>query len=89
MENSFGDALDNLTPYYTKNHLRPNPDKTQLCAFHLRNREANRQLRVAWHGKNLQHVRNPIYLGVSLDRSLTYKENSLKTYAKVESRNNT
>jgi len=87
-ENSIGDALNNLIPYYTKNHLRPNSDKTQLCAFHLRNREANRQLHVAWYGKNLQHVRNLIYLGVSLDRSLTYKEHSLKTSAKVESRNN-
>jgi len=36
-ENSFGDALDNLIPYYTKNKLRPNPDKAQLCAFLLRN----------------------------------------------------
>ena len=87
-ENSLRDALDNLIPYYTKKHLRPNPEKTQLCDFHLRYREANRQLRVAWYGKNLQHVRNPIYLGVSLDRSLTCKEHSLKINAKVESRNN-
>jgi len=35
-------ALENHIPYYTINHLGPNPDKTQLCAFHLRNREASR-----------------------------------------------
>ena len=63
--------------------------KINALLNHLRNREANRQLRVAWYGKHFQHVRNPIYLGVSLDRSLTCKEHSLKTNGKVESRNNT
>ena len=32
------EALQNLDEYYEKNHLRANPDKTQTCAFHLKNR---------------------------------------------------
>ena len=31
------EALHNLGEYYEMNHLRANPDKTQTCAFHLKN----------------------------------------------------
>ena len=31
------------------NSLRVNPDKTHAIAFHLRNREANRSLKVSWN----------------------------------------
>ena len=33
-------ALTAIGDYYIRNQLRANPDKTQTCAFHLRNREA-------------------------------------------------
>ena len=42
VETTIGDALDDeLTQYYRSNSLRANPDKTQVTAFHLRNKEAN------------------------------------------------
>ena len=41
VEKRLTNFLDQLTPYYEENHLRANPSKTQVCAFHLRNREAN------------------------------------------------
>ena len=41
-------ALDSIGDYYDENHLRANPDKTQTCVFHLRNRKANRQLNISW-----------------------------------------
>ena len=31
------EALQNLGEYYERNHLRAYPDKTQTCAFHLKN----------------------------------------------------
>lgn len=31
-------ALEELNIYYEENHLRPNPSKTQVCAYHLKNR---------------------------------------------------
>ena len=34
------EALDNLTTYYKINSLRANPGKTQVTAFHIRNKEA-------------------------------------------------
>ena len=87
VEVSLTNALDLLIPYYATNHLRANPDKTQISAFHLKNREANHQLRISWYGKRLQHITKPIYLGVTLDRSLTFKDHITKTKAKVASRN--
>lgn len=81
-------ALTNLTPYYEMNHLRANPTKTQVCAFHLKNQEVNRQLNIKWSGSKLEYCPNPVYLGVTLDRSLTYKRHIEKTIGKVNTRNN-
>ena len=55
VEERLSRALDELTPYYEANHLRANPSKTQVCAFHLRNRESKRQLKVNWSGSPLEH----------------------------------
>ncbi|KAI4786840.1 hypothetical protein KUCAC02_036858, partial [Chaenocephalus aceratus] len=76
------------TPYYEENHLRANPSKTQVCAFHLRNREAKRQLKVSWSGTSLEHCEHPVYLGVTLDRCLSFKTHTEKTKCKVRARNN-
>ena len=40
IEASLTSALSTMTTYYDTNQLRANPSKTQVCAFHLRNREA-------------------------------------------------
>ncbi|KAJ4918422.1 hypothetical protein JOQ06_004167 [Pogonophryne albipinna] len=72
----------------TENHLRANPSKTQVCAFHLRNREAKRQLKVSWSGTSLEHCEHPVYLGVTLDRCLSFKTHTEKTKCKVSARNN-
>ena len=88
VEDRLSMALDELTPYYEANHLRANPSKTQVCAFHLRNREAKRQLQVTWSGTALEHCEHPVYLGVTLDRTLSFKTHIEKTKSKVCSRNN-
>ena len=43
------------------------------AAFHLHNREAKRELKVCNIGKTLPFCPVPTYLGVKLDRSLTYR----------------
>ena len=67
VEERFSNTLDELTPYYEENHLRANPSKTQVCAFHLRNREVKRQWNVTWSGTVLENCELPVYLGVTLD----------------------
>ena len=59
-----------------------------MCAFHLRNYEASRQLKVSWSGTPLENCEHPVYLGVTLDRCLSFKTHIEKTKAKVCSRNN-
>ena len=62
VEERLSNALDDLTPYYKENHLRANQSKTQVCAFHLRNRKAKRQLYVSWFGTALETCQRPVYL---------------------------
>ena len=87
VEKTLGDALAGLTPYYAANHLMANPEKTQISTFHLKNRDAQRELNVVWHGKLLTNSHKPVYLGVTLDRCLTYKDHIAKTKAKTGARN--
>ena len=63
-----------------------NPSKTQVSMFHLNNREANKELKIAWNGIDLQHVAEPVYLGVILDRALSFKRHIEKTKAKINTR---
>lgn len=70
---SVSDVLCGLIPFYASNYLRATPDKTQRCAFHIENREANHQLQIKWYGKRLQHTTKQVQIGVTVDRSLTFK----------------
>ena len=87
-ESTLSAALDRIGDYYEKNHLRANPDKTQTCVFHLWKRKTNRQLNISWCGKKLEHISSPIYLGVTLDRTLSYSTHITKVKAKTAARNN-
>ena len=53
-----------ITPYHAK---------TVTAAFHLHNREAQPELKVYANGKLLPFCPVPTYLGVKLDRSLTFR----------------
>ena len=88
LETTLASGLNELGAYFNETHLRPNPAKTQLTAFHLKNHQADRKLNVTWNGTKLDHTHSPVYLGITLDRSLTYRNHCLKTRAKLSSRNN-
>ena len=81
------EALDNLTIYYTMNSLHVNPEKTQVTAFHLRNKEENRSLKVMWNETELENTAYLKYLGVTLGRLAT-KKHIQNTKMKVATRNN-
>ncbi|XP_063540310.1 uncharacterized protein LOC134749322 [Cydia strobilella] len=59
-----------------------------VTCFHLHNKLANYELNVHWQGKRLTHNFAPKYLGVTLDRSLTFKEHLTKLGRKLQTRNN-
>ncbi|CAG7729988.1 unnamed protein product, partial [Allacma fusca] len=88
VEDTLNQAIEELDKYYKANHLRPNPSKTETCLFHLQNCEAKRQLNIQWGNTALNHNDHPKYLGVTLDRSLTYKQHCEKTKMKVAARTN-
>ena len=74
METTIEESLSELTQYYISNNLHANPDKTQVTAFHLRNKEAKRMLKLKWNR--------------TLDLTLSYKQHLHNTKMKVVARNN-
>ena len=86
VEHTIEDALDELTLYYVSNSLRANPDRTQVTSFHLKNREAKRTLEVKWNNTDMGYTPQPKYLGVTLDRTLSYKQHIHNTKMKVATR---
>ncbi|KAL1445918.1 hypothetical protein WDU94_000020 [Cyamophila willieti] len=81
VENILTRSLETLSTYFSQNHLRPNPQKTQVCAFHLKNRDAKTELKITWQGQVLEHCVTPKYLGVKLDRTLSFKQHCHDTKA--------
>ena len=88
IEATLTSALETMTTYYKLNQLCANPSKTHVCAFHLWNREAKRELHVTWNGTGLKNTSTPVYLGVHLDRTLSHKTHTCNTKQKVNARNN-
>ena len=80
--------LDIIHEYLNKWHLILSEKKTVVCAFHLNNKLAGKELHVKIKDRVLIHDAHPAYLGVTLDRSLTYREHISKLGKKVNSRVN-
>ena len=60
--------------------------KTVTAAFHLNNREAKRELKVYNNGRLLPFCPTPTYLGVKLDRLLTFRHHLVVLHKKLSSR---
>ena len=73
---------------YRKNSLRVNYDKMQITAFHLRHRETKRSCKVSWNIVDLENTAQPKYLGVTFNRTLSYKQHIHNTMIKVATRTN-
>lgn len=80
--------LERLGDYFRRWRLRPNATKTEVTCFHLDNAQAKRKLNVHFENRTLNHNSHPKYLGVTLDRTLTFKEHLRNTAAKLKTRNN-
>jgi len=68
--------------------LKPSASKTTNSVFHLHNTSATRELSVYLDGHRLQHECHPTYLGVTLDRTLSYRVHLTKTAGKLKNLNN-
>jgi hypothetical protein len=88
MEETLTDDLNILGKYFHNWRLQPSLSKTEVACFHLNNRMANRELNVNFGNKLLHHNRYPKYLGVTLDRTLSFKQHLTKTASKLKTRNN-
>ena len=56
--------------------------KTVSAAFHLNNKDAKREMKVNFNNETLPFCSEPKFLGVTLDRALTYIANTLSHYAR-------
>ena len=68
--------------------LKPSAAKTISSVFHLHNTSATRELSVYLDGLRLRHECHPTYLGVTIDRTLSYREHLTMTAGKLKNRNN-
>ena len=87
-ENVLEPDLAILADYYRKWRLVPNPSKSESSLFHPCNRDAGRELSVNFDGLPVKAVINPKYLGVTLDRTLSFKTHLEKLGKKLNSRVN-
>ena len=80
-------ALLMLSFYYQNNWLKSNMEKTQSCLFYLRNHHATRKMNIIWNGTPISHDKYLVYLGVTINKTLSFKEHTRKLKAKIQSRN--
>ena len=80
--------LKTASQYFHNWPLRLNTSKTVYSIFHLANRLSKYELQVSVDGLKIPFEPSPTYLGVTLDRSLTYRKHLQKTAAKVNARCN-
>ena len=87
VEETLNQDIQSLSEYLSRWRLKLSTAKTTTTAFHLNNRDTHRQLDVLVNGAPLPNSNNPVYLGVTLDRSLTYKKHLENLQSKVNARN--
>ncbi|XP_076823231.1 uncharacterized protein LOC143469422 [Clavelina lepadiformis] len=73
MERHLSQDMQTLTAYLQKWKLQLSKAKTVSAVFHLNNKEAQREINITIDGETLPYRAEPTYLGVTLDRALTYR----------------
>jgi len=86
IETVLSDDLSKSNNYFKQWYLRLNTTKTTTSLFHLDNHRANQILKVNIDNKLLPHDPCPKYLGVTLDRTLTYRTHLCNVSKKLNAR---
>ena len=74
LEGTLTQEMATLSSHLQKWKLKLSTTKAVTAAFHLYNKEATRELKVAAEGRILPFSAEQTYLGVKLDRLLTYRQ---------------
>jgi len=78
--------LSTLHTYYYQNRIQLNIEKAVYALYHLNTRDVGRRLNISVDGKTMEFEPNQMYLGVKLDRTLTFKPHLTSVRQKVLSR---
>ena len=73
LEGTLSQDMSTLSAYLQTWRLKLSHTKTVTAAFHLNNREAKRELKVYNNGGLLPFCLTPTFLGLKLDRLLTFR----------------
>ena len=73
VEGALSTDMATLCEYIQTWKLKLSTTKTVSAVFHLNNKKAKRELKVNFNNETLPFCSEPKYLGVTLDRSLTYR----------------
>ena len=85
LEGTLSQDMSTLLAYLQTWWLKLSHTKTVRAAFHLNNREVKRELKVYNNDRLLPFYPTPIYLGVKLDRSLTFRHHLVALRKKLSS----
>ena len=86
LDGTLSQDMSTLSAYLQTWRLKLSHTKTVTAAFHLNNREAKRELKVYNNDRLLPFCPTPTYLGVKLDRSLTFRHHLVALRKKLSSR---
>ena len=87
IEQQLSEDTTALHDYFSKWYLKMNTTKTVCTLFHLDNHKANLRPKITTKQSTLPYDPYPKYLGVTLDRTLTYKQHIDNTANKLRKRN--
>jgi len=86
VEGTLSKVMATLGEYLHIWKLKLSTTKTVSAVFHLNNKEAKRELKVNFSNETLPFCSESKYLGVTLDRSLTYRRHLESLRKKLTSR---
>ena len=72
IEEALQSDLNTICTYYQKWHLKISTTKSVCSLFHLSSIKASEKLKILYNGWPLRFEKEPTYLGVTLDWSLTF-----------------
>ena len=73
VEGALNKDMATLDKHFQTWKLKLSTTKTVSAVFHLNNKEVKRELKVNFNNESLPFCSKPKYVGVTLDRSLTYR----------------